>query len=54
MIIDLIDKEKNALIWESFAQGRGETDLDAIEAKVNRVVGEAFLEYPLVIEEKAE
>lgn len=54
MIIDLIDKEKNALIWESFAQGRAETDLDAIEAKVNRVVGEAFLEYPLVIEEKAE
>ena len=47
MIIDLIDRKENALIWEAFAQGKGETDLDAIEAKVKKVVAEIFSEYPL-------
>ena len=54
MIIDLIDKKENALIWEAFAQGRGETELDAIETKVNRVVAEAFLEYPIVADQDTE
>ena len=54
MIIDLIDKKENALIWEAFAQGRGETKLDAIEAKVNRVVAEAFLEHPIGVDQGTE
>lgn len=52
MIIDLIDRKENVLIWEAFAQGRGETDMDAIENKVNRVVADIFLKYPLVLDEK--
>ena len=52
MIIDLIDRKENALIWEAFAQGKGETELDAIEAKVNRVVAEIFSRYPVVLAEE--
>ena len=48
MIIDLIDRQENALVWEAFAQGKGETELDKIEAKVNRVVTEIFTNYPHV------
>ena len=54
MIIDLIDKKENALIWEAFAQGKGETELEAIEAKVNRVVTKAFLEHPIVVNQDTE
>lgn len=52
MIIDLIDRKENALIWEAFAQGRGETEMDAIEKKVNKVVADIFSNYPLVLDEK--
>ena len=52
MIIDLIDRKENSLIWEAFAQGSGETDFDAIEEKVNRVVADIFSRYPLVLDEK--
>lgn len=52
MIIDIIDKKDNALIWEAFAEGKGETEMDAIEEKVNRVVAEIFTNYPLVIAEQ--
>ena len=51
MIIDLIDREQNALIWEAFAQGRGETDMNAIEKKVYKVVEEIFLKHPIVLEQ---
>ena len=54
MIIDLIDKKENALIWEAFAQGKGETELEAIEAKVNRVVTKAFLEHPIGVDQETE
>lgn len=52
MIIDLIDKKENALIWEAFAEGKGETNMDAIEEKVNRVVAAIFTKYPLVLAKK--
>lgn len=45
MIIDIIDAKKNTLVWEAFAQGKGETDLDAIQEKVNRVVARIFTKY---------
>ena len=52
MIIDLIDKKENALIWEAYAQGKGETDFDAIEEKVNRVVADIFTRYPLGLDKE--
>jgi len=52
MIIDLIDKKENALIWEAYAQGKGETEFDAIEEKVNRVVADIFTRYPLGLDKE--
>lgn len=48
MLIDLIDREKNAVIWEAHASGEGETNLEKIELRVNSVVAKIFQRYPHV------
>ncbi|MEO9968489.1 MAG: DUF4136 domain-containing protein [Hyphomonadaceae bacterium] len=48
MLIDLIDREENAVIWEAHASGEGETNLEKIELRVNSVVGQIFQRYPHV------
>ena len=42
MVIDIIDRAKNEMIWEGFAQGQGETDFDAMERRINNVVEKIF------------
>lgn len=48
MVIDLIDREENAVIWEAHASGEGETNLERIELRVNSVVAQIFQRYPHV------
>ena len=46
MLIDLIDREENAVVWEAHASGEGETNLEKIELRVNSVVAQIFQRYP--------
>ena len=46
MLIDLIDRESNAVVWEAHASGEGEHKPEKIEAKVNAVVSSIFDRYP--------
>lgn len=48
MLIDLIDKKSNAVVWEAHATGEGEHEAAKIEAKVNAVVSGMFKRYPHV------
>ena len=50
MLIDLIDREKNAVIWEAHASGEGEHDPEKIKARVNMVVGRLFHRHPQHVE----
>ena len=50
MLIDLIDREKNAVIWEAHASGEGEQDPEKIKARVNMVVGRLFDRHPHQVE----
>jgi len=46
MLIDLIDRESNSVVWEAHASGEGEHKPEKIEAKVNAVVASIFDRYP--------
>ncbi len=46
MLIDLIDRQSNAVVWEAHATGEGEHEAAKIEAKVNAVVEKLFTQYP--------
>lgn len=46
MLIDLIDRESNAVVWEAHATGEGEHEAAKIETKVNAVVERLFKQYP--------
>ena len=46
MLIDLIDRKSNAVVWEAHASGEGEHKPEKIEAKVNAVVSSIFDRYP--------
>lgn len=46
MLIDLIDRQSNAVVWEAHATGEGEHEAAKIEAKVNAVVDKLFKRYP--------
>ena len=46
MLIDIIDRESNAVVWEAHASGEGEHKPEKIEAKVNAVVASIFDRYP--------
>ena len=46
MLIDLIDRDSNAVVWEAHASGEGETDPEKIKARVNMVVTRLFDRYP--------
>ena len=46
MLIDLIDRESNSVVWEAHASGEGEHKPEKIEAKVNAVVSSIFDRYP--------
>lgn len=48
MVIDIIDREENALVWEAFAQGSGERKMDKIQRRINSVVAQIFGHYPYV------
>ena len=48
MLIDLIDRETNTVVWEAHASGEGETNLEKIELRVNSVVSRIFQRYPHV------
>ncbi|MEP6341981.1 MAG: DUF4136 domain-containing protein [Maricaulaceae bacterium] len=50
MLIDIIDRESNAVVWEGHASGEGETDLEKIKTRVNIVVTRLFDRYPHKIE----
>ena len=45
MLIDLIDRKSNAVVWEAHARGEGEHQPAKIEAKVNKVVSLLFDRY---------
>ena len=45
MLIDLIDRKTNAVVWEAHARGEGEHQPAKIEAKVNVVVSKIFDRY---------
>ena len=46
MLIDLIDRKTNAVVWEAHASGEGEHEPEKIQARVNMVVSKIFSEYP--------
>ncbi len=48
MLIDVIDRKSNAVVWEAHAAGEGETEAAKIEARVNAVVSRLFEQYPHV------
>ena len=48
MLVDLIDKKSNAVVWEAHATGEGEHEAAKIEAKVKSVVSSMFKRYPHV------
>ena len=46
MLIDLVDRQTNAVFWEAHATGEGEHEPAKIDAKVNAVVAKLFDQYP--------
>ena len=46
MLIDVIDRKSNSVVWEAHASGEGEHQPAKIEAKVNKVVASIFDRYP--------
>ena len=46
MLIDLIDRESNSVVWEGHAAGEGEQEVAKIETRVNNVVSRLFQRYP--------
>lgn len=46
MLIDIIDRRGNAVVWEAHASGEGERERAKIEERVNYVVGRLFADYP--------
>lgn len=46
MIIDMVDRREQTLVWEGYARGEGEDRLDQAESRIRGVVAQIFQEYP--------
>lgn len=46
MIIDMVDRRKQVLVWEGYAQAKGEQQLNRAEKKIRKVVAGIFAQYP--------
>ena len=46
MIIDMVDRRQQKLVWEGYARGEGASSLDQAESRIRSVVAQIFAEYP--------
>ncbi len=46
MIIDMVDRRNQTLIWEGYAQAKGEQQLNRAEKKIRKAVAGIFEQYP--------
>lgn len=45
MVVDIVDRAENSVLWEGYASGEGEFSVERIEARVNMVVGRMFAQF---------